>query len=94
MSEYRQGDRVELVHTSDTYTRLRPGCRGTVQRLDRVDGRRILAVRWDSGSRLALLIDEGDEVKRVPPASPDVDGREADRAADRHEAWMRKDAGL
>ncbi|MDJ0465001.1 DUF4314 domain-containing protein [Streptomyces sp. H27-C3] len=62
---YNPGDRVELVVTTDPHTALTPGDQGAVRALhpaDRLGGRR-LDVNWDSGSRLTLLIDEGDQVR-------------------------------
>ena len=63
---FRRGDRVALVHTTDPHTNLRPGDQGTVTayRADETWGER-LAVAWDSGSRLALLLDEGDQVRKL-----------------------------
>jgi hypothetical protein len=43
---------VELVSTSDEYTDLKPGDKGTVEREDAVG---TLHIRWDSGSRLGLI---------------------------------------
>jgi Domain of unknown function (DUF4314) len=34
MIDVEIGDRVELIHTSDPYTRLTPGTRGTVTFID------------------------------------------------------------
>ncbi|MFF9265772.1 DUF4314 domain-containing protein [Streptomyces longwoodensis] len=65
--EFTRGQRVELTATSDPHTELRPGARGTVRRLHPADGLggRRLDVDWDSGSRLTLLLDEGDSVTPV-----------------------------
>lgn len=61
--EYTSGDRVELVHTTDPHTFLKPGDRGTVtshnERFNQLE------VHWDSGSRLAMIYSEGDRVRRV-----------------------------
>ena len=46
------GDRIELVYCSDPYTRLVPGDRGTVYR---VDDAGTVHVRWDNGSGLGLV---------------------------------------
>ncbi|MEV7279694.1 DUF4314 domain-containing protein [Streptomyces sp. NPDC093111] len=58
---YAQGDRIALVHTSDPHTDLKPDDEGTVLRynatLDQLD------ITWDSGSRLSMLLDEGDIVR-------------------------------
>ncbi|MGY4898594.1 DUF4314 domain-containing protein [Micromonospora aurantiaca (nom. illeg.)] len=63
---YQVGDRVALEHTSDPHTRLRPGDEGTVRRYD--PDQRVLEVNWDSGSRLSMLLGEGDRVGRLPDA--------------------------
>jgi hypothetical protein len=67
---YDPGDRVELVATTDPHTALAPGDLGTVRALHPADtlGGRRLDVNWDSGSRLTLLLDEGDAVRPAPPA--------------------------
>lgn len=44
---------MELDHTSDPYTRLRPGARGTVLFLDSLGS---IHVRWDQGATLGLII--------------------------------------
>jgi hypothetical protein len=63
---FERGDRVALEHTDDPDTRLRPGDEGTVTRyhtsLSQLD------VRWDSGSTLSMLLDEGDRVRLITPA--------------------------
>ncbi|MFJ6199144.1 DUF4314 domain-containing protein [Micromonospora sp. NPDC092111] len=62
--DYRRGDRVVLEHSSDPYTRLRPGDEGTVRRYD--PDQRVLDVDWDGGSRLSMVLDAGDRVRRIP----------------------------
>ncbi|XUL90009.1 DUF4314 domain-containing protein [Streptomyces galilaeus] len=57
---YKKGDRIALVHTTDPHTELKPGDEGTVQRLDA--SLSMLYVKWDSGSTLSMLLDDGDEV--------------------------------
>jgi hypothetical protein len=52
---YKKGDRIALVHTTDSHTELKPGDEGTVHS--------ILSVSWDSGSTLSMLLDDGDEVR-------------------------------
>jgi hypothetical protein len=72
--EFTPGDRVELVATSDPYTRLRPGDHGTVTSVtDRPEP--TVGVQWDDGSTLAVLPDAGDLIRRLPtdagpPPSP------------------------
>jgi hypothetical protein len=51
------GDRIELVHTTDPHTKLRPGAQGTAGRFLPMWG---LMVKWDDGSILSLLPEEGD----------------------------------
>lgn len=48
----RPGERVELVATSDPYTDLRPGDRGSVTAVDDLG---TVHVAWDGGSRLGLV---------------------------------------
>ncbi|MDX3205078.1 DUF4314 domain-containing protein [Streptomyces scabiei] len=60
---YKNGDRIALVHTTDPHTQLRPGDEGTVQRFDA--SLSMLSVKWDSGSTLSILLDDGDEVTAV-----------------------------
>lgn len=59
------GTRVRLVSTNDPHTRLRPGVEGTVTshrspEWSRIAAEESLGVRWDDGSTLSLLPDEGD----------------------------------
>ncbi|MEU7171505.1 MULTISPECIES: DUF4314 domain-containing protein [Micromonospora] len=68
---YQPGDRVALEHTTDPHTLLRPGDEGTVRRYDPQG--QVLDVAWDSGSRLSLLLAEGDRV-RILPAPVTADG--------------------
>ena len=46
------GKRIELISTSDPYTDLKPGDRGTV---DFVDDMGTVHVIWDNGSHLGLV---------------------------------------
>lgn len=50
-----KGDRIELVHTSDPYTSLERGDRGTVTMIDGMD---TVHVKWDSGSTLGMITGE------------------------------------
>lgn len=61
MADVKKGDRVALVRTNDPYTKLKPGDQGTVTRV-RGD---TIGVKWDSGSTLGVLPDEGDEIRKV-----------------------------
>ena len=63
---FMRGDRVALEHTGDPDTRLRPGDEGTVTRYDPGPGQ--LGVRWDSGSTLSMLLNDGDRVRLITPA--------------------------
>ncbi|MFE7129309.1 DUF4314 domain-containing protein [Streptomyces sp. NPDC057638] len=60
---YKKGDRIVLVHTTDQYTDLTPGTKGTVKRYNPAISQ--LSVEWDDGSTLSMLLDEGDEVHPV-----------------------------
>ncbi|MGW3657157.1 DUF4314 domain-containing protein [Streptomyces sp. NPDC005151] len=57
---YQPGQRVALVITTDPHTELRPGDEGTVRSYN--PALQQLNVTWDSGSRLSMLLDDGDEV--------------------------------
>ncbi|MDX3766448.1 MULTISPECIES: DUF4314 domain-containing protein [unclassified Streptomyces] len=57
---YRRGQRIALIATADPHTELRPGAEGTVRSYD--NRLQQLKVTWDDGSRLSMLLDDGDEV--------------------------------
>lgn len=57
------GERVRLVRTSDRFTALLPGERGTVIRTDTVG---TVHIAWDTGSRLGLVPHE-DTFTRIGP---------------------------
>jgi hypothetical protein len=61
---YQPDERIELVHTDDPYTKLRPGDRGTVVRHD--DMLATVHIKWDNGSTLSMCLDAGDQIRRVP----------------------------
>ena len=52
MTEDLKGKRIELISTSDPYTTLKLGDRGTV---DFVDDIGTIHVSWDNGSQLGLV---------------------------------------
>jgi Domain of unknown function (DUF4314) len=63
--EFTPGDRVELVATTDPYTGLRPGDRGTVTSVtDHPEP--TIDIQWDNGSSLAILPGAGDQVRLLP----------------------------
>lgn len=62
-TDYQPGTRVRLVRTTDLFTRLRPGDLGTV---DSTDDTGTIAVRWDSGSRLGVITEAGDQIEPAP----------------------------
>lgn len=64
MTTYHPGERVELVHTDDPHTALKPGDTGTVARHD--TNLATVEVNWDSGSTLAMCLDAGDRIRRLP----------------------------
>jgi len=60
MMDYRNhGRRVELIHTDDPYTKLKPGDRGTYDFLQQSYTIPVSipqhSIKWDSGSSLMLL---------------------------------------
>jgi len=51
-----QGRRVELIYTNDSYTKLKPGDKGTYQMcILQPDGRHQHCIKWDNGSTLILI---------------------------------------
>ena len=60
-AQYPKGTRVELVFTSDPYTRLKPGAQGTV---NHVDSMGTIHIDWDNGSGLGMVPGE-DEVRKL-----------------------------
>jgi hypothetical protein len=76
---YQAGDRIVLVHTADPYTRLTPGTAGTVTGYDDRLGKGQLAVAWDDGSTLSMLLRDGDQVRLITPARAPAAGTRAAR---------------
>lgn len=60
---FNVGDRVELVHCTDEYTRLEPGAKGTVRLVD--DNMGTIHVEWDDGHRLGIVPEAGDRISLV-----------------------------
>jgi fructose-1,6-bisphosphatase len=60
------GDRIELDFINDSWTRLKPGDRGTVVKIESESDETLVWVHWDNGERLALLdpIDKFNVVKK------------------------------
>jgi len=54
-NKVKVGDRIELVFINDTWTRLKPGDRGTVDKIESESDETLVWVQWDNGERLALL---------------------------------------
>ncbi len=60
-----KGDRVELIHTNDKHTKLTPGVQGTVSFVRDDPWGQVISVNWDDGSRLSMLPDEGDRIRKL-----------------------------
>lgn len=58
-ARYPKGTRVELVSMDDSYSKLKPGDRGTVKS---VDDTGTVFVSWDCGSGLGVVYGE-DEIR-------------------------------
>ncbi|MBM0226137.1 DUF4314 domain-containing protein [Micromonospora sp. ATA51] len=67
---YQAGERIALEHTNDPHTLLRPGDEGTVRGYD--PDQRIVTVDWDSGSRLAMVLDAGDRIRHTSHGAADT----------------------
>lgn len=59
--QYPKGTRVELVSTTDPYTRLQPGTQGTVSSVDDIG---TIHVNWDNGSGLGMIPGE-DIIRKI-----------------------------
>lgn len=62
MSDFKRGDRVRLMHTTDPHTTLQRGTVGTVQSIDSLG---TIHVKWDSGHTLGVCLDAGDDLDLV-----------------------------
>lgn len=68
LTEYvKKGDRIKLMHTNDPHTKLERGSIGTITGVDHKHA--TIHVKWDSGSTLSLLLDEGDDFDLVAQGS-------------------------
>ena len=47
------GNRVELIQTDDTFTKLEKGSKGTVTKIE--EDQDLIWIKWDNGEKLALL---------------------------------------
>jgi len=67
LDEADKGRRVELVHTDDPYTKLKPGDKGTylflLKQTDPEQNEH--HIEWDSGSKLSMIPGLGDRFKFV-----------------------------
>lgn len=63
----KKGDRIKLMHTDDVYTKLQRGSLGTITRVDHKHA--TIHVKWDDGSTLSLLLDQGDDFDLVAQGS-------------------------
>lgn len=59
---YQKDDRVELIHMNDEYTRLEAGLQGTVTMVDALG---TIHVKWDNGSRLGVVEEAGDRIRKI-----------------------------
>jgi hypothetical protein len=50
----KTGDRVELIKTDDTWTKLDKGSKGTITKVE--EDQDLIWVKWDNGEKLALLV--------------------------------------
>ena len=48
------GNRIQLIETDDTWTKLEKGSKGTVVEIE--EDQDLIWVQWDNGEKLALLI--------------------------------------
>lgn len=60
MFPWRENQRVELIHTNDAHTALKPGERGTITFIDDLG---TVFVNWDNGDRLGVVESAGDRIR-------------------------------
>jgi hypothetical protein len=64
---FHRGDRVELVHCNDQFTKLRVGSKGTF--VEHTNPRDpdfdALSVAWDDGSSLLMVPGVGDRIRKA-----------------------------
>jgi hypothetical protein len=51
----KTGDRIQIVLINDSWTKLKPGDKGTVLETEQQADETLIWVQWDNGERLALL---------------------------------------
>ena len=52
---FKKGDRIQLVSTTDSFTNLKPGDKGTVRLIDDL---KTVHINWDNGSSLGMVPNE------------------------------------
>jgi len=56
IDRFNNGRRVELVHTDDKWTKLKPGDKGTYEYMIwQPSGKHQHSIKWDDGSNLMLV---------------------------------------
>ena len=53
IDDVKIGDRIELIETDDTWTKIKKGSKGTVVKIEKDQD--LLWVDWDTGEKLALI---------------------------------------
>jgi hypothetical protein len=58
------GDKIQLISTDDTMTKLKTGDKGTIYKID--EEQELIWVKWDGGEELALIqgVDKFNVVKK------------------------------
>ena len=51
----KTGDRVQLIEMNDTWSKLKKGSKGTIEKIE--EDQELIWVKWDNGEKLALLTD-------------------------------------
>ncbi len=47
------GDRVELMNTTDSWTKIEKGSKGTVVKIE--EDQELIWINWDNGEKIALI---------------------------------------
>ena len=53
IDDVKIGDRIELIETDDSWTKIKKGSKGTVFKIE--EDQDLIWVNWDTGEKLALI---------------------------------------
>ena len=53
INKIKIGDKIELIETDDTWTKLKKGAKGTIYKIEKDQD--LIWVNWETGEKLALI---------------------------------------